>query len=90
MVRPLPGIGPILEKVIGEFQGTVILAKINTDDAHNLAATFRIEGIPLVIAFRQGKPVAEFVGVRPEALCVHLSNNCCPAPPTSWWPTPTD
>ena len=64
---PCRALAPILEKVIGEYQGDVILAKVNTDEAQSLAATFRIEGIPLVIAFRQGKPAAEFVGIRPEA-----------------------
>ncbi len=64
---PCRALAPILEKVIGEYQGKVLLAKVNTDEAQNLAATFRIEGIPLVIAFRQGKPAAEFVGVQPES-----------------------
>jgi putative thioredoxin len=64
---PCRALAPILEKVIAEQQGQVVLAKVNTDESHNLALQFQIQGIPLVIAFRNGKPVAEFEGVRPEA-----------------------
>ena len=63
---PCRALTPILEKVIGEHAGKVTLAKVNTDEAPTLAGQFQIQGIPLVIAFRHGKPVAEFEGVRPE------------------------
>jgi putative thioredoxin len=64
---PCRALTPILEKVIGEQQGQVILAKVNIDEAPALAAKFQIQGIPLVIGFRGGKPVAEFEGVQAEA-----------------------
>jgi putative thioredoxin len=57
---------PILEKVIGEHNGDVVLAKVNIDEAPQLAARFQVQSIPLVIGFRRGRPVAEFSGVQPE------------------------
>ncbi|HYV36105.1 MAG TPA: thioredoxin [Gemmataceae bacterium] len=63
---PCRALTPILEKVIGQHKGEVVLAKVNIDEAPNLATQFQVQGIPLVIAFRDGKPVAEFDGVRPE------------------------
>jgi len=45
----------------------VLLAKVNIDESPKLAAQYQVQGIPLVVAFRQGKPVAEFAGARPEA-----------------------
>ena len=64
---PCRALTPILEKVIGEHKGQVVLAKVNVDEAPALAAQFQIQGIPLVIGFRAGKAVAEFVGVQAEA-----------------------
>jgi putative thioredoxin len=58
---------PILEKVIGAHKGDVVLAKVNIDEAPQLAARFQVQSIPLVIAFRRGRPVAEFSGAQPDA-----------------------
>ena len=63
---PCRALAPILEKVIGEQRGVVLLTKVNIDETPNLAAQFQIQGIPLVIAFRKGAPVAEFAGVQSE------------------------
>src|SRR5512145_785989 len=64
---PCRALGPVLEKVVGERGGEVLLAKVNTDEAQELAMRYRVESIPLVIAFRDGQPVSEFVGLLPEA-----------------------
>src|SRR5271155_1321017 len=55
---------PILEAVIGQHEGAVVLAKVNVDEAPQLAARFQVQSIPLVIGFRQGRPLTEFAGVQ--------------------------
>jgi putative thioredoxin len=64
---PCRTLGPMLEKLAAEKNGEFLLAKVNIDEAQRLAMYFRIESIPAVLAFRDGKVVSEFVGVYPEA-----------------------
>jgi putative thioredoxin len=64
---PCRMLAPILQKLIVERQGGMILAKVNTDEAPQLATRYRIESIPLVIAFKDGKPANEFMGLLPES-----------------------
>ena len=55
---------PVLEAEVGARDGRVALAKIDVDAEPTLAARFGIRGIPAVKAFRDGRVVNEFVGVR--------------------------
>ena len=60
-------LGPLLEKLIAERAGQMVLAKVNVDDNQNLAADFQIQSIPAVKAMRGGQLVLQFEGVLPEA-----------------------
>ncbi len=64
---PCRQLAPILEKLVAEANGKLILAKVNTDEEQQLAMAFGIQSIPVVVAFSQGQPVADFMGVRSEA-----------------------
>ena len=64
---PCKVLGPLLEKKIEARGGTVVLAKVNVEDAPKLAERFQVQSIPFVVVFRDGKPVDQFVGVLPEA-----------------------
>jgi len=59
-------LGPTLERLVEERNGEILLAKIDIDRSQDLAAQFGINAIPAVIAFRNGKPILDFVGVLPE------------------------
>jgi len=65
-------LGPILEKVANEFEGKFILAKVNLAEARNVAQKYGIERIPMIVLFKNGKPVSGFVGVRPEPVVREL------------------
>ena len=64
---PCRALGPILEKLEKEYAGRWRLAKINSDENGAIAAQFGVRSIPYVVAFRNGRPVAQFVGAQPEA-----------------------
>lgn len=63
---PCRTLGPILERLVAERNGAVVLAKINTDESPEVAQAFQVNGIPAVFALRDGQVVSYFEGVRPE------------------------
>src|SRR5690606_27708585 len=64
---PCRTLGPTIEKVAADYVGRVKLVKVNTDENDDIAAVFNIRSIPNVIAFRNGRPVAQFIGAQPES-----------------------
>ena len=64
---PCRTLGPTLDKVAEEFGGRVKLVKVNSDDNPELSQAFNIRSIPNVIAFKDGRAVAQFMGALPEA-----------------------
>ena len=64
---PCKTLSPLLEKVTGEADGAFDLVKIDVDDNQQLAADFQVQGIPTVVAFRDGVAVSRFTGALPEA-----------------------
>lgn len=64
---PCKQLTPILEKVVRAHQGKVRLVKINIDENQTLANQLRIQSIPTVYAFRDGRPLDGFMGAQPES-----------------------
>jgi len=64
--EPCKTLGPLLEKVVAEFNGAVTLAKIDCDKEPELAAAFGVRSIPTVVLLRDGQPVDGFGGALPE------------------------
>jgi putative thioredoxin len=63
---PCKTLGPMLEKLEAEYDGKWKLVKVNVDENQELAAHFQVRSIPHVVAFADGRPVDQFVGVLPE------------------------
>ena len=59
--------GPILEKVVRGANGAVRMVKLNIDENPEIAQQMRIQSIPAVYAFKDGRPVDGFVGAVPES-----------------------
>ncbi len=63
---PCRTLGPIIEKVIDETDGQVVLVKVNVDENPNISRAFQVQSIPLVIAVKDGQAVDGFLGAQPE------------------------
>ena len=64
---PCKMLGPVLEKISKEFEGKLIVAKVETDKAPNQSAKYGIMSIPSVKLFKDGEVIDEFTGAQPEA-----------------------
>lgn len=65
---PCKQLTPVLEKVVKSYGGKVRLVKINTDEHPAIAAQLRIQSLPTVYAFGDGRPLDGFMGAQPESV----------------------
>ena len=59
---PCKQLGPALEKAVTQAGGLVRMVKINVDENQELAAQLRVQSIPAVFAFKDGRPIDGFAG----------------------------
>jgi putative thioredoxin len=76
---PCRALTPALEKAATEREGKVELAKLDTDANPRIAASFGIQGIPAVKAFKDGKIADEFVGAQPPAAVAKFFDRLVPS-----------
>ncbi len=58
---------PILDKLGRAMAGTLLVLKVNTDEAQTAAARYQVSGIPCFVLFSKGREVSRQVGVLPPA-----------------------
>jgi thioredoxin 1 len=63
---PCRAIGPTIEELANEYEGTVKVGKLNIDENPRAPSDFDISSIPAVLLFNDGKIVETFVGVQPK------------------------
>ncbi len=64
---PCKVIAPILDEIASEQEGRLTVAKLNVDDAPNIARRFGVMSIPTLILFNDGEPAKRVVGAKPKA-----------------------
>ena len=63
---PCRAVGPTIEELAQEYDGTVKVGKLNVDENPQSAGGFGISSIPAVLLFKDGKVVETLVGVQPK------------------------
>jgi thioredoxin 1 len=77
---PCKMLAPALEGVAKAYEGRLKVAKVNVDDAQQLAAGYQIRGVPTLMFFRDGKVVDTVVGL-PSAGVLRQKLDAVAAPP---------
>lgn len=67
--------GPIVEEIAKEYEGkSAKIAKLNVDEAPRSAGQFQVMSIPTLMIFKEGRPVAQFVGVQEKSVLTEYLN----------------
>jgi thioredoxin 1 len=71
---PCRQLGPTIDKIADAYVGKVKVGKVNTEDAPEIAAKYRISAIPQIMVFKGGEQPIErpSPGVKPEAEIVKM------------------
>ncbi len=64
---PCRMLAPRIEQAAETFDGRAVIAKYNCDESSAVAADCNVRGIPTIIAFKAGKPVAQHTGACDQA-----------------------
>ena len=63
---PCRMLAPVISEIAEEYAGTVKVGKVNVDEEPELAMQFRVDSIPTVMLFKEGRLVNTTVGFRPK------------------------
>jgi thioredoxin 1 len=63
---PCKAIGPTVESVAANYAGKLKVAKMNVDENAASPSRYRIQAIPALMFFKDGKPVDQLIGYHPQ------------------------
>ncbi len=75
---PCKFIAPILDKIASDFEGKVIIAKVNTDENPEWATKLGVQGIPTLFFVSQGEIKSRLVGAAPAQQIIAKINELLP------------
>lgn len=64
---PCKMIAPVVAQIAEENQGVIKVGKVNVDNEMPLAQKYRVASIPILILFKDGKPVQQSIGFATKA-----------------------
>ena len=64
---PCKAVAPILEELAAEYQGRLIIAKMNVDENTATPARFGVRSIPNMVIIKNGEEAGRLVGSRPKS-----------------------
>ena len=71
---PCRMLAPVIEELADDYDGKIVVGKIDVDECPELAAEFGVSSIPMVALFRNGEVVQTMVGYRPKDYYVGIIN----------------
>lgn len=77
---PCKTLMPILEKLAEEHAGAFLLAKVNAEEQHMIAAQFGVQSLPTVMIMKDGQPVDGFMGAQTEVEIRNILEQYLPKP----------
>ena len=63
---PCRMLAPVIEELADEYDGKLVVGKIDVDECPDLAAEFGVSSIPMVVLFQNGEAVETMIGYRPK------------------------
>lgn len=64
---PCKMLAPIIDEVAADLAGKAVVAKLNIDEARDIAIEYQVASIPTLMVFKGGSVVETMVGARPKA-----------------------
>ncbi len=63
---PCRMLGPVIDELANELEGSVLVGKVNVDEEEALARQYQVMSIPTLYIFKDGEPVSRIVGAVPK------------------------
>jgi thioredoxin 1 len=76
---PCHQVAPVVEQLAEERADRLRVVKINQDENPLASARYRVLGLPTLLVFDRGEPVAQIIGARPKSAIVRELDKALPA-----------